>query len=152
MEGSRTASYTGHCARAARELLQAADTSNGGAQRGEKALVLAEEWTSDTQQDHEYRNKREEQDYSAAALPQVQGDLFRLSCTRLKGGSRRRWRVGFEARPLTRPNGSAPAPHFGCVCVCGHMSKRVSGFPRSAALPHEVRGLQPIVCTVSQLC
>ena len=73
--------------------------------------------TSDTHQDHEYRNKREEQDYSAAALPQVQGDLFRLSCTRLKGGSRRRWRVGFEARPLTRPNGSAPAPHFGCVCV-----------------------------------
>ena len=122
MEGSRTAICTGHCARAARELLQAADTSNGGVQRGEKALVLAEEWTSDTQQDHEYRNKREEQDYSAAALPQLQGDLFRLSCTRLKGGRRRRGGGGLASRlagPLRfQPlNGSAPAPHFGCVCV-----------------------------------
>jgi hypothetical protein len=73
----------------------------------------------------------------------VQGDLFRLSRTRLiiKGGSRRRWRVA--SRPLTRP--TVALQHRTSVvfvsCVLrSHMSKR---FPRSAALPHEVRGRSP---------
>ncbi len=93
MEGSRTASYAGHCARAAGELLQAADASNGSAQRGRKPLVLAE----DIRHAAGDRNKREEQDYSAVA--QVQGDLFRPSTGGEGQEEAARWRVASRLGP-----------------------------------------------------
>ena len=101
--------------------------------------------TSDTQQDHAYRNKREEQDYSAVA--QVQGDLFRPS-TGGEGQEEAAVAGGFEARPLTRPT-VALEHHTSVVFVSSVLRSHVKAFPRSAALPrnlrppHEVRGRSP---------
>ena len=101
--------------------------------------------TSDTQQDHEYRNKREEQDYIGCAVVQVQGDLFRPSCTAADEGQEEAAVAGgFEARPLTRP--TVVLEHdtsvvFVSSIPCGHMSIDVKVFPLlGTPLP---RNLQP---------
>jgi hypothetical protein len=100
--------------------------------------------TSDnTQQDREYRNKREELDNNAVA--QTQGDLCRpttvLLFTRTKGRMRQRWRVcvALAGRSLTRAT-VALERHTSVVFVSSVLRSHVKALP--PALPNTPRNLR----------